>query len=332
MRIKNNKRLIKLILKKSREICKSLKKRKKRKRGRPPLYEDHIIVSALLIKTLKGLSLRDLQEELHSLFPKVPNFTTLCYRFKKLNQDCLILLIRQTAEEIKEKLGATEFHCLIADGTGFGYGEPYQLRLRKGRELREVKSHVKTEVLVGVVKGKTPVVEVNTGRPYADENRLLMQMLEGMEVRARYFVGDAYYGKSVKVLKKVKELNMIAIVPVKDTVHTRVRDVYRQWARRSYEDRREVYRRNRFRVEQVIGIVKNVMGDRDWTKDFYVASLYVLGRFAIYNLALLEELLLLLFRLSVLVRLFKALSLNIMGIFPTASRRRPVSLPLRKGT
>ena len=112
---------------------------------------------------------------------------------------------------------------------------------------------------------------------------------------------------------------MIAIVPVKDTVHTRVRDGYRQWARRSYEGRREVYRRNRFRVEQVIGIVKNVMGDRDWTKDFYVASLYVLGRFAIYNLALLEELLLLLFRLSVLVRLFKALSLNIMGIFPTAS-------------
>ncbi len=55
MRIKNNKRLIKLILKKSREICKSLKKRKKQKRGRPPLYEDHIIVSALLIKTLKGL-------------------------------------------------------------------------------------------------------------------------------------------------------------------------------------------------------------------------------------------------------------------------------------
>ncbi len=168
-----------------------------------------------------------------------------------------------------------------------------------------------------MVKGKTPVVEVNTGRPYADENRLLMQMLEGMEVRARYFVGDAYYGKSVKVLKKVKELNMIAIVPVKDTVHTR--DGYRQWARRSYEGRREVYRRNRFRVEQVIGIVKNVMGDRDWTKDFYVASLYVLGRFAIYNLALLEELLLLLFRLSVLLRLFKAFSLNVMGIFPTAS-------------
>jgi len=40
---------------------------------------------------------------------------------------------------------------------------------------------------------------------------------------------------------------------------------------------------------------------------------------AIYNLALFEELLLLLFRLSVLVRLFKIFSLNIMCIFPAGS-------------
>jgi hypothetical protein len=36
-------------------------------------------------------------------------------------------------------LKAKEFHCLIADGTGFGYGETYQLSWKKGKEPGEVK-------------------------------------------------------------------------------------------------------------------------------------------------------------------------------------------------
>jgi len=45
-------------------------------------------------------------------------------------------------------------------------------------------------------------------------------------------------------------------------------------------------------VEQVIGIVKNWFGDRDCVKDFHTVSLYVLARFALYNLILLYKLLL----------------------------------------
>jgi hypothetical protein len=48
--------------------------------------------------------------------------------------------------------------------------------------------------------------------------------------------------------------------------------------------RREIYKRNRYKVEQVIGIVKSRFGDRDKTKDFHVASLYFLARFVLYNL------------------------------------------------
>jgi hypothetical protein len=40
---------------------------------------------------------------------------------------------------------------------------------------------------------------VNTGKPYTDENTLLMPILEILKVRAKYFLGDAYYGKYVKV-------------------------------------------------------------------------------------------------------------------------------------
>ena len=104
----------------------------------------------------------------------------------------------------------------------------------KGQELRKVRSHVKAVMLVGMVKGKEVVVGVNVGRAYLDENKLLMPMLERMEFRARYFIGDACYGKSVEVLKKVKELGMEAVVPVKDTHRTRVRDSYRLWVKENY--------------------------------------------------------------------------------------------------
>ena len=57
---------------------------------------------------------------------------------------------------------------------------------------------------------------VNTGKAYSDEYKLLMPMLKTLKVRARYFLGDAYYGK-VKVLKDIKRLKMKPIVPIGDT-------------------------------------------------------------------------------------------------------------------
>ncbi len=86
-------------------------------------------------------------------------------------------------------------------------------------------------------------------------------------------------------------------MPVRDTTHTRVRNSVRLWVKGNYERRRKVYKKNRYRIEQVIGIVKNRFGDRDCVRDFHTASLYVLARFALYNLILLYKLLLLCFNL-----------------------------------
>lgn len=119
MRVRNDKKLIKLILAKSGQICKTSESRTKR-RGRPKVYEDYIILSALLLKVLKKLSLRELEEELKDLFPQAPDFTTLWYRFKKLDDKYLKELIEESAREIMEGLRAKEFYCLVADGTGFG--------------------------------------------------------------------------------------------------------------------------------------------------------------------------------------------------------------------
>ena len=326
MKTKNNKELIRLILVKSRQLCKTIKSRPP-KRGRPPTYPDHIILFALLLKALENLSLRDLEQRLKDIFPNAPDHTTLWYRFRKIENSCLKELIHTTAREIMRELKAREFHCLIADGTGFGYSDTFRLLWMKGKEIRQVRSHVKTEVLVGVVKGKAVVVGVNTGRAYSDECRLLSTMLRNIKFRARYFLGDAYYGK-VDILREVKRLNMYAIVPVRDTTHTRVRHSIRLWAKCNYESRRKVYKRNRYRVEQVIGIVKNRFGDRDCVRDFHTASLYVLARFALYNLILLYRLLLLCLNLLRAYMSLLAFSLHNSGIFPTGSRMLAKGIPL----
>jgi len=317
MRTKNNKELVRLILVKSRQLCKTIKSRPP-KRGRPPTYPDHVILFALLLKVLENLPLRDLEQRLKDLFPNAPDHTTLWYRFRKIENSYLKKLIRATAREIIRGLKAREFHCLIADGTGFGYSDTFKLLWMKGKEIRQVRSHVKTELLVGVVKGRAVVVGVNTGKSYSDECKLLSPMLRSLKFRARYFLGDAYYGKA-DVLSRVKRLNMDAIVPVRNTTHTRVRNPYRLWAKENYERKRKVYRKNRYRVEQVIGIVKNRFGDRDCVRDFHTASLYVLARFALYNLILLYRLLLLCLNL---LRIFIALPLPSYShsrIFPTGS-------------
>ncbi len=71
------------------------------------------------------------------------------YRFRKIENSHLRKLIHRTAKQIMRELRVKEFHCLIADGTGFGYSDTFRLSWMKGKEIRQVKSHVKTEVLVG---------------------------------------------------------------------------------------------------------------------------------------------------------------------------------------
>ena len=42
---------------------------------------------------------------------------------------------------------------------------------------------------------------------------------------------------------RVKELEMVAVVPVKDTIRKEVDDAYRLWAKGNYEFRRKVHRK-----------------------------------------------------------------------------------------
>ncbi len=63
----------------------------KKRPGKPKVYSDTFIIFALIVKSLKGLTYRELQGFLASFFAdmnvKVPNFRTIHYRFKKLSQE-----------------------------------------------------------------------------------------------------------------------------------------------------------------------------------------------------------------------------------------------------
>jgi hypothetical protein len=85
-------------------------------------------------------------------------------------------------------------------------------------------------------------------------------------------------------------MGMVAVVPVRESLHMKVRSQERLWAKEKYEKHKGLYKRNRYKIEQLIGNVKNIMDDRDNTRIYELASLYMLARFAVYNFLVLWDL------------------------------------------
>ena len=126
-----------------------------------------------------------------------------------------------------------EIELMVVDGTGFGYNDKRKLNWMRGKKIREVSSHVKVELVVGRMGNRKEVIfGVEMGRAYSDERKLLEGMIGKVEARSKYILGDALYGKSVKVLRNLFEKAEEVIVLIKDTLHTRVRDPIRKKVRR----------------------------------------------------------------------------------------------------
>jgi hypothetical protein len=82
----------------------------------------------------------------------------------------------------------------------------------------------------------------------------------------------------------------------------KVRSQERLWAKEKYEKHKYLYKRNRYKIEQLIGDVKNIMDDRDNRRKYELANLYVLSMFAVYNFLVLWGLYLF---FEILVAVFK---------------------------
>ena len=178
-----------------------------------------------------------------------------------------------------------EIELIAVDGTGFGYGEKRELNWMRGSQIRKVSSHVKVELLVGKVRGSAIILGVNMGEAYSDERKLLMKILEKVNIKAKKILADALYGMDKKVLKRFYEISEEVIVPVRNTPHTKVRSGIRKKAKIEYEDKREEYKQRYF-IEQVIGKIKNAYGRLERTKSYDMARKHIWAKMILYNWAM----------------------------------------------
>ncbi|MCS6875720.1 MAG: hypothetical protein NZM36_02520 [Aquificaceae bacterium] len=158
--------------------------------GRPPVYPTEIIILAAILKIHKNVSYRTLELILKDRLGHSPDFSTIFYRFKKLNPELLSFVLSKTAEICEKVLDIKEYHAVVADATGFGYDDTVKLSYLRGKQIRQVKAHVKTEALIGVRGKKKIVLGVAVGEAYADELKLLWSMLDRAEFKAQHFVAD----------------------------------------------------------------------------------------------------------------------------------------------
>ncbi|HEY8542247.1 MAG TPA: transposase [Pseudothermotoga sp.] len=254
----------------------------KRRRGRPRKYSESFILLVFFIKVMRKYSFRDTVfyfEEI--LGVKVPSISTLHYRFSKLD----MLYFKKLFDRVLEKLKVDEeLELMVVDGTRFGYDDKQRLNWMRGRKIREVSSHVRVEIIVGRKEkgGKPIVVGVSMGPAYSDERKLLLGLMGSGWVRAQCVIGDGIYSMSLELLEKFFERSDLVLVPVKDTLRTKVKHPLRQKAKQMYEANREKYR-ERYIVEQVIGKIKNAYGGCESTKSFEMAMKSIWAKVILYN-------------------------------------------------
>ncbi len=129
------------------QILDKLVKNRENKRGRPPKYRESLIYFSLAVKIIFKLSWRDLEYNLNFILKdeKIPDHTTLFYRANRIDKEFLEKCIKHIAVQLIAKVG--KINKAIVDGTRFGYYDTCRLVLERGKRLKEVKSHIKTEIL-----------------------------------------------------------------------------------------------------------------------------------------------------------------------------------------
>ncbi|MCX7734849.1 MAG: hypothetical protein N2254_08860 [bacterium] len=80
--------------------------------GRPPAYPTEIIILAAILKIHKDVSYRTLELILKDKLGHSPDFSTIFYRFKKLNPELLSFVLSKTAEICEKVFDIKEYHVL----------------------------------------------------------------------------------------------------------------------------------------------------------------------------------------------------------------------------
>jgi hypothetical protein len=267
----------------------------KRKKGRPKKYKESLIYFAFAFKVARNLSYRDLEHQLKeiNLFDKIPNFSSIFYRFKHLNELLVGYFIKKIANLIKN---FNKIKYSLIDATGFGYDDSFKLKMLRGKELRKVKSHIRLEAIVSVTnKNYTFIDGFYLDKAYSNENKMLFNLLKNYNFSSKYIMADALYS-TVKFAQYALNKKLIPIIPTKDTLHTKIRNKFRKILQNYYENNRYIYKKRNL-IENFFAKIKNSFSDKENTKNFNMAKKFILMKLLLVNFATLEAILLLLYSL-----------------------------------
>jgi len=262
----------------------------KTKRGRPKKYPDEIILTLLFLQVAWNLSFRDLEYLAVQIFGRenVPDFSTYYYRLKQLPPILLVDFLNFVSRRLLGKYHK-ELRFLIIDGTGFKYNEIYPLKILRGKEIKEVKSHVKVVVLsVHLKNGKRFILTALPGESYASEVKLGEKIVRWLNERGfiwralkgKPFLGDKAYD-SVKFIELVLLAGLKPYIKIRETARMGIRSEIRLKCKELLESD-EIYR---FRglIESIFGEIKQDIGSYERTKSFHIAQLFVLAKFILFN-------------------------------------------------
>jgi hypothetical protein len=108
-----------------------------KKKGRPQKYEDALIITLWLFQMLNNYSYRETLEKAKDEGLNVPSLCDYHYRVKQLDDELLKSILEECAKLL---LGDKQTLCYIADATGFGFGDKYNLNWKRGTQIRTVQS------------------------------------------------------------------------------------------------------------------------------------------------------------------------------------------------
>ena len=163
----------------------------------------------------------------------------------------------------------------------------------RGKEIREVKGHVKVVIVsVHLRSGKRFVLTALPGRSYASEVKLGSKILSWLGergfirrvLRGKALLGDKAYD-SHEFIELVLSVGLKPYVKVRESFRRGVRSEIRLMCKRLLESG-DVYR---FRglIESIFGEIKQEVGSYERTTSFHIAQLFVLAKFILFNLGLL---------------------------------------------
>ena len=185
-------------------------------------------------------------------------------------------------------LKITNFFRIAADASGLSFNDLYPMKFLRGQEVRKVESHTKVEVVTAILskKKKRFILTVNASKPYSSEIKMLLPLLERMNIRARYFLGDRGYD-SVKLMTKLQGIGISSVIQIREAFRFQAKNPLRILSR-DLSNNKDLYK-PRYLTESLFGNIKQKHTSHIFVKSLKMAEKYALLRLIAFNISFFFE-------------------------------------------